>query len=149
VLGRGVAAALIPDTDTHTPDLDMKSYKVSYELDATGWWVATIPSVPGCHTQGRTIEQAEERIREALALFVPHKVAATADLMADIKLPAAAKKALHEAEKHRAKADTFARQSQAAARAAAAALTKAGLSLRDVGRLLGVSRQRAHQLVGG
>jgi predicted RNase H-like HicB family nuclease len=127
----------------------MKSYKVRYELDETGWWVATIPALPGCHSQGRTIEQAEERIREALALFVPEKVAASADLAADIRLPLAAKRALSEATKKREQADIIVKQSQDAARAAARALAKQGLSLRDVGKLLGVTRQRAHQLVGG
>lgn len=127
----------------------MKSYKVHYELDETGWWIATIPSVPGCHTQGRTIEQAESRIRDALALFVPEKVAASADLAADIKLPLAAKKALAEATRKREQAETLAKQSQDAVRAAARSLTSTGLSLADVGKLLGVSRQRAHQLVGG
>lgn len=126
----------------------MKSYKVRYELDDSGWWVASIPAVPGCHTQGRTIEQAEERIREALALFVPEKVAASADLAAEIQLPAPAKRALLEATKKRAQADVVAKESQEAARVAARALVKTGLSLRDVGKLLGVSRQRAHQLVG-
>jgi predicted RNase H-like HicB family nuclease len=125
----------------------MKSYKVRYELDASGWWVATIPAVPGCHTQGKTIEQAEARIREALALFVPEKVAASADLAADIVLPAATKKALRAAETRRAKADALTKQSQQAARAAAKSLQSIGLSLADVGKLLGVSRQRAHQLL--
>jgi predicted RNase H-like HicB family nuclease len=42
------------------------SYVVRYERDADDWWFAEVKDVPGCHTQGRTIEQARERIREAL-----------------------------------------------------------------------------------
>lgn len=124
-----------------------KSYKVRYELDESGWWVASIPAVPGCHTQGRTIEQAEERIREALSLYVPERVAASADLAAEVLLPLAAKKALDAAALKRKQAEKLAEQSHVAVRAAAKKLVDTGLSLRDVGKLLGVSRQRAHQLV--
>jgi predicted RNase H-like HicB family nuclease len=41
-------------------------YVVTYELDGDGWWVAEVQGVAGCHTQGKTIEEARERIREAL-----------------------------------------------------------------------------------
>jgi predicted RNase H-like HicB family nuclease len=48
----------------------MKTFTVIYERDEAGWWVVEVPDVPGCHTQGRTIEQARERILDALSLFV-------------------------------------------------------------------------------
>jgi predicted RNase H-like HicB family nuclease len=124
------------------------TFEVHYELDETGWWLATIPKVPGCHTQGRTIEQAENRIREALALFVSAATAAKATLEADVQLPSAAKRALISALEKRAEADAIAVESQAATRSATLALSQVGLSLRDIGRLLGVTRQRAHQLLG-
>lgn len=47
----------------------MKTYTVIYERDEDGWWVAEAPEAPGCHTQGRTIEQARERILDALSLY--------------------------------------------------------------------------------
>jgi predicted RNase H-like HicB family nuclease len=48
----------------------METYTVIYERDEEGWWVAEVPEVPGCHTQGRTIEQARERILDAPSLYV-------------------------------------------------------------------------------
>jgi hypothetical protein len=48
----------------------VKSYRVAYERDVSGWWVATVRGVRGCHTQGRTVDEARRRIREALGLFV-------------------------------------------------------------------------------
>jgi predicted RNase H-like HicB family nuclease len=48
----------------------VKSYRVAYERDESGWWVATVRDVRGCHTQGRTVDEARRRIREALGLFV-------------------------------------------------------------------------------
>lgn len=47
----------------------MKTYTVVYERDEEDWWVAEVPEVPGCHTQGRTIEQARDRILDALSLY--------------------------------------------------------------------------------
>lgn len=49
--------------------IEMKTYTVIYERDEEGWWVAEVPEAPGCHTQGRTIEQARERILDALSLY--------------------------------------------------------------------------------
>ena len=48
----------------------VKTFTVIYERDEADWWVADVPDIPGCHTQGRTIEQARERILDALSLFV-------------------------------------------------------------------------------
>lgn len=45
-----------------------KVYKVTFERDEDGWWVATATDLPGCRTQGRSIAEARERIREAMAL---------------------------------------------------------------------------------
>ena len=46
-----------------------------------------LPDVPGCHTYGRTIDQARARLREALSLFVAERTAAAAEFDEDIRLP--------------------------------------------------------------
>src|ERR1041385_8959781 len=48
----------------------MSAYHVTYERDESGWWVASVREVRGCHTQGRTVDEARRRIRKALELFV-------------------------------------------------------------------------------
>src|SRR5687768_12945870 len=63
----------------------VKSYRVAYERDESGWWVATVRGVRGCHTQGRTVDEARRRIREALELFVDD--ARRARIVDDVKLP--------------------------------------------------------------
>ena len=35
-----------------------------------GYWVAEVPSLPGCISQGKTREEAIENIREAIQLYV-------------------------------------------------------------------------------
>jgi predicted RNase H-like HicB family nuclease len=34
------------------------------------WWAAYAEELPGAHTQGRTIEEARENLREAVALIL-------------------------------------------------------------------------------
>jgi predicted RNase H-like HicB family nuclease len=46
----------------------MKEFDVVIERDAEGYYVATIPTLPGCHTQARTLDKLIERIREAAEL---------------------------------------------------------------------------------
>ncbi len=38
--------------------------------DEDGIWIADVPSLPGCHTNGKTKEEALTNIREAIALYV-------------------------------------------------------------------------------
>jgi len=125
----------------------LKNYKVRYELDETGWWVASIDAVPGCHTQGRTIEQARERIREALAALTSDKHAASAKLEDEVQLPKPVRKLVVDLQTKRMLVVEVTADAENAIRDAALALAKS-MSLRDVGTVLGVSRQRAHQLVG-
>jgi len=44
------------------------NFKVVVEQDENGVFVASVPSVPGCHSQGKTYEKALENVREALEL---------------------------------------------------------------------------------
>ena len=46
------------------------SFSVIYEEAPEGGYVVHIPALPGCHTQGETIEEAEENIREAIELYL-------------------------------------------------------------------------------
>ena len=48
----------------------MKAYdfKVLLEPDETGGYVVSCPSLPGCYSQGETIEEAMENIKEAIIL---------------------------------------------------------------------------------
>lgn len=47
-----------------------KEFTVVIERDEDGWLVATVPSLPGCHTQGRTMDELIERVREAIAAYL-------------------------------------------------------------------------------
>ena len=125
----------------------MNTYHVAYERDKSGWWVASVREVRGCHTQGRTVDEARRRIREAMDLFVDN--ARAAKLIDDVKLPATAAKAIRAYTTLRKRADREDRRASLAARRAVRLLRggKLKMSARDAARLLGVSHQRVHQLV--
>jgi predicted RNase H-like HicB family nuclease len=44
--------------------------KVVLEKDEDGYFVATVPALPGCISQGRTEKQAIKNIKEAIELHV-------------------------------------------------------------------------------
>lgn len=124
----------------------LRTYVVVYELDERGWWVASVPEVPGCHTQGRSIAQARERVREALGLF--RKGAGRVRFEEDVRLPAQARRLITELERARQKAEAAHDLEQELVRKVAAFVTgRVGLSLRDTGELLGLSHQRVQQVV--
>jgi predicted RNase H-like HicB family nuclease len=126
-------------------------FKVIYERDEDGLWVASIPSVPGCHTQGRTIAQARRRVREALEVALDRpdakQVARTAELVDDVRLPSAVAVKLAASRAARSKAATEEERAKRATRDAVIALTaRARLSIRDAADLLGLSHQRVQQI---
>ena len=43
---------------------------VTFETDEDGWVVASCPSLPGCHSQGRTRAEAPANIREAISGYL-------------------------------------------------------------------------------
>lgn len=45
-------------------------YYMIIEKDSDGWYVGSIPSLPGCHTQARTIEDLTPRMQEAMTLYL-------------------------------------------------------------------------------
>jgi antitoxin HicB len=46
------------------------SYSVFYEQVSEGGFVAFVPALPGCHTQGETVEETERNVREAIVLYL-------------------------------------------------------------------------------
>lgn len=124
----------------------VKTYHVAYERDASGWWVASVRGLRGCHTQGRTVDEARRRIREAMSLFIDN--ARTAKIVDNVKLPADAKNAIRAYAKLRKKADEGDRRAAAAARRAVRVLRgrRLKMSARDAAEFLGLSHQRIHQL---
>lgn len=121
------------------------TYRVKLTRDDEGAWLAQIPSVPGCHTHGRSIEQAMNRIREALALWVDG--AAAARLQPDIRLSEPARSNVRKVRSARDRARKAEEDARALLIETVRELTREeGWSMRDVAGVIGLSPQRVHQV---
>lgn len=47
-----------------------REFSVIVERDEEGYYVASVPELPGCHTQARSLDKLIERVREAIELFL-------------------------------------------------------------------------------
>jgi predicted RNase H-like HicB family nuclease len=121
-------------------------YRAVFERDESGAWIASVPKIPGCHTYGRTLDQARRRLREALSLWIDD--AESVELVEDVRLPARAMKAIRASKEQRARADATRDAAQSSTTKAARTLVEdLHMGLRDAGELLGLSHQRIQQLV--
>jgi predicted RNase H-like HicB family nuclease len=51
----------------------IKQYDVIIEQDEDKIYVAHVPELPGCHTQGETLEEVTQNIKEAIELYLEYK----------------------------------------------------------------------------
>jgi len=61
------------------------SYSVFYEAVPEGGYVAFAPTLPGCHTQGETLEETEKNIREAIELYLESLISRKEPIPEEIK----------------------------------------------------------------
>jgi predicted RNase H-like HicB family nuclease len=50
-----------------------REFSVVIERDEEGCYVASVPALPGCHTQARSLDALMDRVREAIALCLEVK----------------------------------------------------------------------------
>lgn len=47
-----------------------RKFDVIIERDSEGYFVASVPALPGCHTQARSLDELSDRIKEAISLYL-------------------------------------------------------------------------------
>lgn len=47
----------------------MRTFTAIYEQDGE-WWIGWVEELPGANTQGRTLEEARENLKEAVQLVI-------------------------------------------------------------------------------
>ena len=104
------------------------------EVEGVGW------------TQARHLREVDEMARDLVAVMTEVETESFA-LEVATSLPSAVQSHLDRAEALRQVSARAQHEAAGEVRAAARELVDAGLPLRDVGQMLGVSDQRAHQLV--
>jgi len=57
-----------------------RGFNVIIERDSQGYYVATVPSLRGCHTQAKSLDELMERIKEAIELCLEVEGSAAEEL---------------------------------------------------------------------
>jgi predicted RNase H-like HicB family nuclease len=122
-----------------------KTYVAVYARDAEDdAWNVHIEGLAGCQTYGRSLRQAQVRIREALAVWLDRD---PDSLLIRDELPAAVASVAERVVRARGEAERAGSKAQQATTDAVRRLTELGLSRRDAAELLGLSHQRIQQLL--
>ena len=53
----------------------MRAYSIVVDPDPEGGFTVTVPSLPGCITQGETVEECVSNAQEAIALYIEDLIA--------------------------------------------------------------------------
>lgn len=111
------------------------------------WWAISVPELKGVNTQARRLEKAEAMARDAIALFLDVPTDSFAVRVEPI-LPRELQKKVGRARKVRGEAEVLQAEAASVSAAVAADLVQgAHLTVRDAGRVLGLSHQRIAQLL--
>lgn len=122
-----------------------KMYTAVYDYDIDeGVWNVRIKGVAGCQTYGRSLRQAQGRIREALALWLDLSLV---DVRLRDQFPGPLAAVAEDVIRARGAAERAGEKAQQQTVEAVKTLTELGLSRRDAAELLGLSHQRVHQLL--
>ena len=122
-----------------------KTYVAVYAWDdQDDAWNVHIKGLVGCQTYGRSLRQAQARIREALALWLNRE---PGSLSVEDQLPASLAAVADGVARARQEAEKAGTKAQRETIEAVKRLTDLGLSRRDAAELLGLSHQRVQQLL--
>jgi hypothetical protein len=118
-------------------------YEAIVERDGAHWFIR-VPDIGA--TQARTLREVEPMTEDLIVTMTGRKKRPAVEY--HIELPAPVRRHLDRSRKLRDRAADAQQEAAEELRTAARELAESyGLSLRDIGRALGVSHQRAHQLV--
>lgn len=122
----------------------MTTYQANASRDGK-YWLVHIPEI-NKYTQARNLAEVEPMARDLIALWL--EIAPDSfDVTPHVELPVSASHHLELAAKYRREAAEAQAEAAREYRGAALALRAEGLTVRDIGAALGVSFQRAQQLI--
>lgn len=121
-------------------------YRAVAERDGS-WWAIRVPELRGVYSQARRLADVEAMARDAIALL--NEVAPDSfDITVVPILDDEATRLVEQARADRVDAERAARRASEQLRAAVDRLVSAGLTVRDIAHLLGLSHQRVAQVAG-
>ncbi len=122
---------------------ERKAYAATARRDGR-WWLVQVKE-PDTVGQARRLDEVEDAAREVIALWYdidPHSF----DVDMTIEIPEEARAAWEESVEREQRARAEEARAAALRRAAVQNLRASGLTLKETGRVLGLSPQRVHQL---
>lgn len=126
--------------------VEVTAYTATARRDS-GWWVVQCDQHPGAISQVARLAHAEEVHREAIAFIADVPLESVVVTVTPEVDPLVAEE-LAEADRLRQTANDAERRASEKRRHAAGQLAKSGMTVRDVGIVLGVNYQRAAKLIG-
>lgn len=123
---------------------EVNNYTVNVDRDETMWRVR-VPEIART-TVARNLAEVETMARDLIAIMTDQEPDAF-DLAVTIETPSPAAETVERARSHRAQAEELSTTAAAEIREAAHQLRNDGLTVRDIARVLGISAQRASQLL--
>lgn len=129
--------------------MEVKSFEAVVSREGK-WWMVAIPAINGL-TQARRVAEAELMAREYIAVALDLELdEVEVSIRYDIAVPVGTgdvAEIVSSIKAERQQAQMLEQRANEAAEQLAKALAAKSVPLRDVGEILGVSHQRAHQLV--
>lgn len=108
------------------------------------WWAVHVPEVDGAFTQARRLDQVADMTAEAVALLLDVD---ESTIEVAVEPHTGKDELIAQVRQAREEADRAADQASHVMRSTARELIADGLTVRDVGRVMGISHQRVSQLV--
>ena len=124
--------------------MSRKVYEVDVKRDGK-FWLIHVPSVDRS-TQARNLQELDAMARD-LVVIMDDVAADSFDLDIVVKVPPTALAHLEESQRLRNVSLEANAQAALELRLGARGMAEEGFTVRDIGRLLGISHQRVHQLV--
>lgn len=123
-----------------------RTYRVSAERSDRGWWIVRVLDMRHVVTQARRASEVEEMARDVIALLedVPPD---SFDIDLSYRVADDLDSAIADVRRLRQEADEITTRSRAATADVARRMRDAGLSVREIGALLGIAHQRAQQIL--
>jgi hypothetical protein len=125
----------------------MTTYTVSVTREGR-WWMVRVPEIDQV-TQARRLSEVTKAARELIAVTLDVPMS-TVSVLVPVERVGDVEDVTGRAEairKEHERADELARRAQNDSKELARKLASANVPMRDIGELLGVSHQRAHQLI--
>ena len=129
-----------------TVDATRRGYRVE-AVRSGGWWAITVPDLRGVFSQAKRLDRVEATAREAIAMMLDIDESEVGPIDVQVQPPAAVVELLDELHRSVSVAEEASASAARARREAAMLLSDAGLPMRDIGQLLGISHQRVSQIL--